>query len=515
MNAPISLLVGQPIPTELREPEPNGPITGKERRFSPISLLRTPLHGLSFRRLVRGGRIGDAGRLPRYVLTLGLVVVAVWMPIGLYLQFAPVKYTSSVSLILPGTGLSSSFSLSEIGQASTSANSSYSSSAVSPTVTYQKLVQSGRVIRRAATISGIDEGEFGRPRVKLVDQTSLMEVQMKGGSPDAARERTEAVLTAFLSELRDLRDDEIERREASVTDTVGKYQDAVNVIRDKISVLQVKTGLSSQGQFDNIVQTKETLLSQIAESEADFQNSNRSVVSLAALLGISPEAAARTIKLHVDPEYAMLSKSLADETAKLASLGRLYGPRHPEVVSVRDRHEGIQTRMVDRAVTVTGLPIEQLRGQVERAADGERGSLLSRLVSEVARRDGQRARLDVLRAELKNAENRVVDLVTAASDLDKLNRDYKVAQAVFTSALARLNVSKTDVFASYPMVQVAEPPSLPFEPSSPNRILAVIAGIAATLFAVFGFALIWLRRPLIDRLSGKLGKTGPVPDEAA
>ncbi|MCP1199063.1 hypothetical protein [Notoacmeibacter sp. MSK16QG-6] len=515
MNAPVRSFAGRPVPVDLRHDSDDiaaEASPGRFYRLHILRLIRTPLGGLSFRRLLRGGRIGDAGRLPRYVLTIGAVLGAVWVPIALYVQFAPPSYTSSVSLILPGAGVSSSVNLSEIGQASTSANSPYSSSSISPTVTYQKLVQSGRVIRRASKSAGIDEASFGRPRIKLVDQTSLMTVQMKGGSPGAARERTEALLTAFLAELSDLRDDEMKRREASVTDTVGKYQDAVNEIRDRISAVQVKTGLSSQDQFDDIVRTKEALLSRIADGEAELQNTDRAVDSLAALLGISAEAAARTIKLHVDPEYATLSKSLADETAKLASLGKLYGPRHPEVVSVRERHDGVQSRMVERAVIVTGLPIEELRGQVERAADGERGSLLSRLVSEVSKRDGQLARLGALRAELRNAETRVVELVTAASQLDKLDRDYKVAEAVFTSALARLNVSKTDVFASYPMVQIAEPPTLPLEPSSPNTLLALFAGVAATLFAIIGLTLTWLRRPLIDRLSGAWRKSDPTPD---
>ncbi|OXT00631.1 hypothetical protein B7H23_11055 [Notoacmeibacter marinus] len=517
MNAPIRSFSGEPFVegAPMMDATASPPSAKGRRPFNPVRLARTPLRHLSARRLICGGRVGDAGRLPRYVFTIGGLVGAIWVPIALYLQFAPVSYTSSISLILPGTGVSSSVSLSEIGQASTSANSSYSSSSISPTVTYQKLVQSGRVIRRAAGLSGIEEAAFGRPRVKLVDQTSLMEVQMKGRTPDAARQRSEAVLSAFLAELTSLREDEIQRREASTTDTVGKYQEGVNAIRDRISALQSKTGLSSKEQFDGIVLAKETLLSQVAEGEAQLRDTARTVSTLARLLGITPDAAARTIKLHVDPQYAMLSKSLADETAKLASLARLYGPRHPEIVSVRDRHSGLQSQLVERAVRVTGLPADQLRDQVERAADGERGALLSRLVSEVARRDGQKARLVALRTELANAQSRVIDLIGVASELDKLNRDYKVAEAVFTSALARLNASKTDIFASYPMVQIAEPPSLPLEPSSPNRLLAILAGIVATLFATMGLVLSWLRRPLIDRLTGRLRNAGPATEHDA
>ena len=46
--------------------------------------------------------------------------------------------------------------------------------------------------------------------------------------------------------------------------------------------------------------------------------------------------------------------------------------------------------------------------------------------------------------------------------------EYKVAEAVFASALARINTAKSDVFASYPMVQVVSAPSIDYAPTSPN-----------------------------------------------
>ena len=78
--------------------------------------------------------------------------------------------------------------------------------------------------------------------------------------------------------------------------------------------------------------------------------------------------------------------------------------------------------------------------------------------------------------------------------------DFSVAEAVFASAMARTQTSKADLYASYPLVQVLEDPSLPDEPSSPKRKLALAAGIAATVFLLMGLFLAWLRRPLISRL---------------
>lgn len=480
-----------------------------------VRLLRTPIRTLSLRRMVRGGRLNDVGRLPRYALLVGLVLSAIWIPIGLYLGLAAPTYMSSVSLILPGTGVSSSVNLSEIGQASTSANSPYSSSSISPTVTYQKLVQSQRVVGLAAQNARIPNDVFGRPRVKLVDQTSLMEIQMKGASPDEAKAKAEAMLAAFLSELDALRDDEMARRESSVTGTVKKYQDAVNAIRDRISALQIETGLSSTDQFSGIVQRNEELMANIAEGQAELDRVGTSVDSLSSLLGISSESAALTIKLQADPEYAAHSAALSELSAKLAELGNLYGPHHPEVTDARKRHIGTRLKMLDRAMLVTGLGMEELQTELERAASGERGALLAKLVSETAKRDGLTARLAVLRDKLAGNQARLVDLTEAASRLDRLNRDYKVAEAVFTSALARLNVSKTDIFASYPMVQIAEPPSLPWKPSSPNTILAIVAGIMATFCAVVGLVLFWVRRPLIDKLTGARTPFSEAPDAQA
>jgi uncharacterized protein involved in exopolysaccharide biosynthesis len=93
--------------------------------------------------------------------------------------------------------------------------------------------------------------------------------------------------------------------------------------------------------------------------------------------------------------------------------------------------------------------------------------------------------------------------VVAAAQLQDLERDFSVAEAVFASAIARAQSSKSDVYASYPLVQVLENPSLADRPSSPNRKLAIAAGIAATLMMLMALAMGWVRLALISRLLTK------------
>lgn len=477
--------------------------------------VRTPVRKLSVPRILQGGRLNDKGRLPRYFFLSAIALTAIWIPVGSYITLTPESFTSKMSLILPGTGLSTSVNLSDIGQTSTSANSAFSSSGISPTVTYQKLFQSGRVITRAATSLGISESDFGRPRIRLVDQTSLIGIEMSGGSPGTARDRAEALLEAFDIELAALREDELMRREQSVTGTVEKYQQSVNDIRDSISQLQLKTGLRSEGQFDKIVDANEDLLAQIVLKQASLEEARAAVASLQNLLEISPEKASATIKLHADPEYRALSAALSEASTTTAALAQRFGPKHPEILVSRKAYLGIRLKMLGRAIQVTGLTVEELEGELERAADGERGQMMATLVQKVAERDGLSAQIDALNAAYETNNQRSAELIESASELEKLNRNYKVAEAVFTSALARVSVSKTDIFASYPMVQVAEPPSLPWKASSPNIMVAIVAGVAASIFALVGLAIGWVRRPLINRIMVAITGKREYPDEPA
>ena len=108
-----------------------------------------------------------------------------------------------------------------------------------------------------------------------------------------------------------------------------------------------------------------------------------------------------------------------------------------------------------------------------------------------------------MHAQLAAQSARLAELAPAAAQLQDLQRDFSVAEAVFASAIARAQTTKSDVYASYPLVQVLENPSLPENPSSPNRKLAVVAGAAATMMMLFGLMLAWTRSAIIKTLVKK------------
>ena len=468
------------------------------KRHGPF--WRRRLNDVSPERVLRGGRVDDLGRTPRYAAILLLGLVAVWGPISAYLTLAPKGYIAGATLILPGAGASASLNLSEIGQASSSAASPFSSPAVSPTVTYKSLLASGRVKAAAAELLGVTYAETPSPRIKLTDQTSLIRFDVKQGDPAEAARAASAVLTAFLAELDILRSDEIASREAGFRAAIGDYQASVDRTRTRINRLRRESGLLSTDQYARMVAEADALEARVRDAEAQTARKRRELAALTGALSLTPETAARFLRLSADPEFRILADAMAAKVAEAASARVTYGPKHPVRVDIEQALTGARAKAHARAAEVTGFPVEEVASRVDFSGDGERGSLMAAMVRTASELDGLDAERAALSSALSSAQARVRSLVSAASALDDLGRDYQVAEAVFTSALARTDTTKTDVFASYPLVQVLEPPVAPEKPSSPHLILAFAGGLAATLLLIGSLALGWIRKPLIDRL---------------
>ncbi|WP_240453923.1 hypothetical protein [Chachezhania antarctica] len=473
------------------------------------SLVRLPFRELSFLRLLRGGRPNDAGRLPRYIGLFAIGAACIWAPITSYLEMAPLRFTSSMSLILPGSGASASVNLDRIGQASSYANSPFTSSSVSPTETYKRLLGADRIVRAAAGTMDMRAQDFGQARVELVDQTGLIHVSVTGNSPEDAKARGDALLGAFFAEIEALRTDEITLREDGGRDAIEQYRQSVLATRDEISRLQRETGLISAEQYQALVAETEVLAQRVRDLGAKLDEKTEAVEALQGALNTDARLAAAALRLHADTVFTTLTQAMSEQASALAEYRGQFGENHPKVRTARQGYDAALAQAMARAAAITDLDATTLAA-LDLSHVGSRAGLLSDLVTLDAERAGLKAEHAALTRRLESAEVRKLGLIEPAARLEDLQRDFSVAEAVFASAMARTQTSKNDLFASYPLVQVLEDPSLPFEPSSPRRKLAVAAGGAATVFLLMGLLLGWLRRPLISRLLAEPSGAAPM-----
>jgi uncharacterized protein involved in exopolysaccharide biosynthesis len=464
-------------------------------------IRRKPWREISAARILTGGRLGDLGRLPRYAAIFAMGATLIWAPIIGYLKTAPLKYKSELSLILPGSGASASVNLSDIGQASSYANSAFSSNSISPTETYKRLIAADRILEKAAQSLGISIWELGSPRIDLVDQTSLIHVSMTGPSPISAQERGDALLAAFFAEIDALRADELAVRETSGAGAMDDYRASVLATREEIARLQSETGLISSSQYAAQISANDERAQAAQTMSTTLDQRRGEVLSLGRMLGLTPELAAATLKLFADAEYNAITQEIALHATTLAEAEAKLGARHPDVESARRAYEGARAKALARAEFVTNLPASEL-ATLDLAPAGARAELLSAFVRKDSELAGLTAEYAALSADLASETARLQALAPLAAQLEDKQRDFSVAEAVFASAIARTQSTKADVYASYPLVQVLEDPSLPQEPSSPRRMLAIAAGIAALVLLLIGLTLGWIRRAVIGRLIG-------------
>ena len=136
--------------------------------------------------------IGKKTRYWRYAryAAIGLAAnVALWGMTFTYLKTTKPVYTSNWAVILPGAGSGVSVNLPEIGQASSSSSSPFGGSSMDPRANYQFLVTNESVLEEAANKLKIPTKQLGKPKVKLVDNTSIMEFEVTGPTAKDAQLR--------------------------------------------------------------------------------------------------------------------------------------------------------------------------------------------------------------------------------------------------------------------------------------------------------------------------------------
>ncbi|AZV77476.1 hypothetical protein EBB79_05940 [Parasedimentitalea marina] len=438
-------------------------------------------------------------RCSRYTTFFLMWCAGIWMPIFTYLTTTPPKYTSHMALILPGSGASASVNLESIGQASSYASSAFASDSVSPTQTYKRLITANRIRLAAARSLNLPVIDLPAPSIDLVDQTGLIRVQMTGHSATEAQLRAEAILEAFQSELTLLRNDELSMREQSAVSAIEEYRTSVAATRADIGRLQQETGFLSKDQFSAQVSDNDALRVLTENAQARLIEKTAYVQALEATLGLSAKTAAKVLNLYSDNGYLTFSKDASNKAAQLAETRSEYGNQHPRVVEALAQYTLAQDSLVSIAVVRTGLSVSEIEN-LEMSQKGNRTDLLADLVRSEAARLGASAEYETLNARCEEERQKLEEIAPMAAQLEDLQRDFRVSEAVFTSAIARGQSSKVDVYASYPLVQVLEAPSLPLKPSSPRRLVTIALGVAATVCVIISLILGWARFGMINWL---------------
>ena len=242
----------------------------------------------------------------RYILGAVMTMMVCWTAVVLYLVLSPPTYSSRWTFILPTSSSNTSLQVESIGHASTNPSSPFGSSSLSPKVIYKEIIGSERVRLAAANTLGMSLGEFGAPQVRLIDETSLLLIEIRGRAPESAQMKANALIQAFNEQLDTLRNDEIRRRAEVVQQSLKSYQLNLQSARERILEQQRVTGVLSLSQFSEASTSMELMRRRLGDVRADHAKLSAEQERLTASLGMDSESAGLLLQLSGDPAFTAL-----------------------------------------------------------------------------------------------------------------------------------------------------------------------------------------------------------------
>lgn len=434
-------------------------------------------------------------------LFLGLVGnAAIWGLALAYINSSP-TYTSKWALTLPGTASTTNVNVPNIGTASSSSGPIYDPNRGDPRENYKFIVESDAVRKAAAARLNIPVGELSKPRIKVIENTTLISFEVEAEDPKKSREHSMALYAAFQDRLRELRSEEAAQQKALAQGTLVDSQKKLEIAQRRMSDYKARSGLASDAQIEQLSASIEQLRQKRAELLAQERDTTAQLSELSANLNLSASQATDAFALKADKLYQQYRQEYSTATSTLGVLNTRYGPNHPSVVRERSRQQAALSALEARSQSLIGRSVDEASLAKLNVDDGNQGgssreTLFQQLVTVQVAQEGQVANVQELNKQIAQLETRLQTLAQYDSTLEGLQRDLQIAETVFSSTLAGLDIGKLQKFGSYPQVQLLAEPSLPKSPTSPNKQIGLLGASGGSLFYTTGLLLFALRQHL-------------------
>jgi DNA-binding NarL/FixJ family response regulator/uncharacterized protein involved in exopolysaccharide biosynthesis len=472
----------------------------KEQKPLKINILSSPIKTVNLQNLKKDfslRRFQKSWKLYLGIWLIGNLLLSI--AALAYLKFKAPIYSSEWAISLPVGTSSTNVNLPEIGNAYSQTDSPFSNIQVSdPRENYKFLAETKEVRETAARQLNIPVTELGKPRIKIVHNTTLMEFAIEGKTPQEAYDKALAFQNALEVRLNQLREKEMGQQNWQLQATLDSSKRQLQEAHKRLSEYKARAPVSSREQLQNLSTNIEDLRRKKAEALAQLQQTNASLTELSVNLGLSAQEAADAFVLQSDPLFQQYSADYSRLNAELVNLESKFSSANPAVIAKQAEKNESLSALLRRGQTLLKKPVsqtvlEQLSLNNNNSFNSNKATLLQELVSLQTQQKGLQNQAQELGKQIQNLENRLSSLSPQESTLANLNRDVQIAEAVFSSTMTKLDLSKLDIFASYPRIQIVTEPNMPEEPSSPKTKFVLLGSFMSSFFLGTGLLLLWWR----------------------
>ncbi|WP_417258340.1 GumC family protein [Celeribacter sp.] len=312
------------------------------------------------------------------------------------------------------------------------------------------------------------------------DEATIMTLVFTSQDPNIAAGVLSEYLTFILEE-------DAEYRSERATQTQDFFAEEVDRLADELDIQSTRILAFKNEHADALPESLEyrrelllNLQERIVRNEDEIASLNDQKERLVQVYAASGEFDTPAAVRNETAE----ERRLRELKAQFADLSSVYAPDSPRITSLRNRIDMLQAAI---------LPPEEADNAEEEVSTAKR--MLDLQLSEID------AKVASLIQKNEEAEIRVVELMASiertpeiGARIETLQRDYDNTQEQYNKAADRLAKASTgeriETLSRGQRVTVIEQPSVPTEPTRPNRKKIAAAGIGAGF--LFGAALIAL-----------------------
>ena len=434
----------------------------------------------------------------RFYLKIWLLSnLIIWSVSSIYIQFKQSVYQSKWTIALPASNSSASIDIPGVGQASSQSESPYNSDFSDPRENYRYLAKTEAVLIDAAKSVNMTLEEFGQPKIETPGNTTLIEFQIEASQPKKAQAKAIALQNSLQASLKHLRRDESSDRIQDLEETLVVADKKLKTARQKLARFKLDSGLSSTDQTSNFTYNIEQLRKQKVELVAQAQKVKSRFNQLQSSLKITPQTAANALALQSDSQFKEYLTNYSQASRELANLKAKFSANHPSIIEKEAELNQTQAELYRRGERILGQPITE-NDLKNISADGgsslsQRANLFQELVLLQAEEKGVSQQRQVLQQQINELEDKLATMSQSGLQLQQLEKDVQLAQAVYSSTATKLELSRSEISASYPPVSIISPPTIPQSAAAPKKSLVMLGSLMSSLLLSSGLYTLWLK----------------------
>jgi polysaccharide biosynthesis transport protein len=323
-------------------------------------------------------------------------------------------------------------------------------------------------------------------KVKPEDQSTIIQINVKGSSETIAKQRAENLLSFYQLRLNELRIGADSNRQRFISKQLESATLNLQQARFNLAKFQKQTGLvNSVEQTKSLVSTIDTLTGSHAQAIAQYKSLTAEVNSLINQTKMTPEQAKSTLRLNENKEYQEIRQKLSTVETELAAARGSYTESAPQVtLLVSERNElnsALRQKLLDVAPDAPKLA-QNFGGSTSSGNANNQSALIVQLLEAETKTSGARQQVDQLNQYLNLLKNRLKNYSTFQARLDDLKQKQEIVDGVYKGIVAQIQQDKISAFNYYPNVQILDLPTVDSRPVSPKRSFIVFGAIVASIF---------------------------------